>query len=175
MKKPILLISAILIATLSSCSEKVYFTKNMMNELNSTGISPNKLQFYTDKQIILKKTSKDIGSNVNGGSVSINRNVIRNVIVLGTDLGNAMGICKEYSKDSLGLFFEEGEVDKKRLNFYCDENGRYVLTPKKKSVNYDGDIYDISQGLGSRLLIKKSDYTKYKTVTRSTKGLKVGS
>lgn len=168
--KPFLVFS--LIAMLSSCtSQKVYFTEKIRYEFESVGVTPDKIQFYTDKQIVLQKVSNESEGIIKQGNVITNQTIVRDKVVFGDVIKNsALAVCKEYYKGILELSFEEGE--NKKVVFTPDNRGVYKISASK-SVKYDNQNYEIVNGNDARLKISKSNYTKYVENVRRTKGLKI--
>jgi hypothetical protein len=157
---------------LTSCTQNIYYTFNVRRDLESIGMTPNKLQFYTDSQIILQRKINEFDKKVDDGKVKINSKVTRDVVVIGDRIGNAMGICKKYESSSLDIYFEEGDEQEKKMLFVLNKNGYYQLPPTNYN-RYDGSLYEVVEGRGARLKIKKSVYTKYVTKRRKVKGLRI--
>lgn len=170
MKKSILLLQFAILCC--GCATKVTFTESMRNDLERSGITPDKLQFYTTNQIVLQKSSNSTEGDIKEGNIKINNLVVRDKVVFGGVINNyALGICKDYKPKKLGIYFEEGD-SLKRIYFMPDKKGVYVL-PAYSKIHYDNQYYEIAYGKLTKLQISKSQFTKYVTNVRKTKGLKI--
>lgn len=159
---------------ISSCTtSKVYFTEKVRSDFESVGITPDKIQFYTDKQIVLQKVRNESEGLIKEGNVKTNQTIVRDKVVFGSVLKNsALGICKQYYKGILEINFEEGE--NRKLTFAPDNKGIYKINSSTTDwVRYDNQSYKIVSGKSAALKISKSSYTKYVVNIRRTKGLKI--
>jgi len=176
----ILLIVPSLLILISGCSPKVYYTQNLKKQLKDNNIKAADLQFYNDRQLVLRRELSSGEVNVDAGTVKVENGRYINEIVIKK---LTPGICVAETPQSLSITFEPGE--NKKLNFGVDGKSQsHQAKPYQiqaddwikdfGKVNYDGQVYYITPG-GSetRLLISKTKLEKTQVDKRYVKGVKV--
>lgn len=172
--KYIVLLSAII---LTSCTTYVPFTESLKNQIEKDGIDLTKLQYYSDKNISLKRSSTKTNKDVEKGTVSLSSTVIRERIYFGKNeyLSGKMlaGVCKGYKPNLMFIYFENGDIDETRITFKLDKKGEYYFNEPLGNIRYSGSLYEIESGNGAKLMVSKKETQKYIDNRRKVKGLYV--
>jgi hypothetical protein len=169
----------------SACSTpKSYFTADIKNTLQQNSIPLEKLQFYIDKDVELRRElSSNDRTKVTSGKVILENGKYVNIISLkkGTP-----GICTSTNGDAVDIAFESG--NNKNIGFAlplgANSNSAYSLTAEKwmnnynsaevGKITYDGQVYFMRfAGARPKLMIKKSEINKYQVKSRTMKGRKL--
>lgn len=182
--KPGSLFILLIAVFLSSCSSsKSYFTSDTRNKIEQNSIPVDKLQYYIDKDVELKRELASGDATVKSGKVILENGKYVNLILL--KKGTA-GVCTGVYKNSLDISFESGESSS--LAFAASNgrnaNGAYSLdaekwikpygSPEVGRVTYDGDVYFMRfSGARPKLMIKKTSTDKYEVNKRVMSGRKV--
>lgn len=179
MKKYIIYSLVVFTITLSSCARKTYFNTEVRNRVTANNIPLNKLQYYVDRDVELKRVLSSSETKVSSGAVVTENGKQVHIIKLkkGTP-----GVCTQIASDRISVAFEEG--NNKNLVFAFPRGGTaknaYVLAPLSidknnfGTVNYNGtNYYVMPDGLRAKLKIKKSSDTKVKVKKSTMKGRKV--
>lgn len=172
------------IILISACSTpKSYFTTETRNQVEQKAIPVDKLQYYIDKDVELRRELSSGDATVKSGKVIIENGKYINIILL--KKGTA-GVCTNMGNNRLDIAFESG--DNKSLSFTTGRragaNAVYSLdadkwlTPYKSSevgqITYDGDIYFMRfAGNRPKLMIKKTGSDKYEVDKRVMSGRKL--
>ena len=172
------------IVFISACSTpKSYFTTETRNQVEQKAINVDRLQYYIDKDVELRRELSSGDATVKSGKVIIENGKYINIIQL--KKGTA-GVCTNIKSNALDIAFESG--DDKSLRFTAARragtNAVYSLDadkwlkPYKASevgqVTYDGDIYFIRfSGNRPKLMIKKTANDKYEVDKRVMSGRKL--
>ncbi|MBS1497381.1 MAG: hypothetical protein JSU03_02950 [Bacteroidetes bacterium] len=169
----------------SACSTpKSYFTADVKNAMQQNGIPFEKLQYYIDKDVELKRElSSSEGTRVSSGKVIMENGKYLNIITLkkGTP-----GVCTGNNGNSLNIAFESG-YDKNlgfALPLGANSNSAYTVTadkwlstynsPEIGKITYDGKVYFMRfAGAKPKLMIKKSAINKYEVDKRTMRGRKL--
>jgi len=180
MKKYSLLRAFVLMIMLYSCSApKTYFTSGIREKIEHSHQPLEKIQFYADRNIVLRRELKTGETKVTSGKVRIENGHYINTITLKK---NTPGVCTVVKNNVLGISFEEGE--NKFLNFgktkYAKPDDPYRILANEwindfGLVEYEGKQYHIqSAGTDASIMIKTSLLRKSKIEEREMKGRKVG-
>jgi hypothetical protein len=170
----------ILMVVFSSCAgSKSYFTSDVRIRLEKNHISTEKLQFFIDRSVELRREVASRDAKVTDGKIKLVNGKYVNIIKLkkGTP-----GVCTGFYSSSLNIAFESG--DGQYLPFglpaYGTSNIYQVMAQNwingTGKVMYEGNAYYIQPGgIEARLLIDKSIIDKFDVKTRTMKGRKVDS
>ena len=175
----------IFVAGLSACSTipKSYFTVDTRNKVEEKSIPVDKLQFYIDKDVELRRELSSRDAKVSSGKVKIENGKYINIILLKQ---GTLGVCTQARKNSLDIAFESG--DGKNINFGVPErsgsNSVYSLladqwvsnynNPEIGKITYDGQVYFMRfTGARPKLMIKKTAKDKYEVNKRVMSGRKI--
>ncbi|MGE0636202.1 MAG: hypothetical protein AB7G44_13700 [Bacteroidia bacterium] len=178
-----LFLLTIVALALSSCSQKVYFTKETKEKLEAKGVDLKKIQYYNSETVVLLREIKDEEIKVAEGKVRIEngKNVEEIIIKRNTpgvfteaNTSNAMMIQFEKGNNKI-LPFVPSKDYSGRKNIY--ELGSLDVVNSGGSrlavVNYDDKKYSIVYGNNAALLIDKSVLVKEERKTRVAEGVKV--
>lgn len=185
MRKMILVIAPVLFTILfSSCSDKMYsgtaatpagpnpadylpFTKSLKFRLDNDKADLRKLQFYTDRAIVLRHTGSAGNGVIMSGTISYDK--VQDVTEI-TIPAYTPGVCERVKGDSVYISFDAPQNAFVFAALYANEN--FMLQGTNwyngvADVTYDDKIYRAScDDCGSagevRLMIKKSQSGGYK-------------
>jgi hypothetical protein len=170
----------VFIVLLSSCAaHKSYFTSDVRARLERNHISPEKLQFYIDRNVELRREVASRDAHVTDGKIRLVNGKYVNIIKLkkGTP-----GVCTGFYTNSLNISFENGPgqylgfgvPDYGSNNIYAVMAQNWINGTGK--VMYEGNTYFIQPGgVEARLLIDKSIIDKFDVKSRTMHGRKVQS
>ena len=182
-KLNILAIIAIVFAMgATSCTSMSFFTTDIRKRVEADSVPLNKLQFYVDRDVELRREVSSADVKVSSGEIKLVNGKYIHIIMLkkGTP-----GVCSKIHQNSLEISFEMG--DGKTLTFgvtgvttpnevyrifasewIAEENG------KIGRIKYENETYYIQPGgEGARLMVKKSAIDNSKVETKTMKGVKV--
>ena len=178
MKKasPYLLVLPILLAACSS--SKTYFTAGIRSRVEANQQPLEKIQFYSDRDIILRRELETGETKVTAGKVKIENGHYINIITLPK---NTTGVCTVVKNNVVGISFEAG--DNHYLTFGKTKNAQandpYRILANEwvndyGVINYDGKKYHIQpEGTEAAILIKTKMLKKHRVEEREMKGRKV--
>lgn len=175
-----LLLGVVLMAGATACAPSqvpftnfTAFTEELRRDLENAGIPLNKVQFYNDKPITVKREGVNPNDiNVNSeGSISIqNGKTIQTINVRPFTPGVVLGT----GNGSLNVSWDDTQQDTKGMRFNLNGNQYYLATTEDSKLDYKGSHFDIQSGIGTRLFVNK-DLLKQVNVQRETqKGRRVG-
>ena len=118
MKKQLYLIILPAIIFTSCSSSKTYFTPDIRRRVEANSVSLTKIQYYADRNIVLKRELEKGETKVISGTVKFENGHNTNIIKLkkGTP-----GVCTYVGPNKVSISFEMG--DGKYLNFGKTRNG----------------------------------------------------
>ena len=174
----------IIITSMAACSTpKSYFSVDTREKVEATSIAVDKLQFYIDKDVELRRELSSADAKVSSGKVIIENGKYMNIILL---KAGTPGACTAVHDHSLDIAFENG--DDKNINFSVPGNARsnaiYSLSAEKwisnyntreiGKITYDGQVYFMRfDGSKPKLMIRKISKDKYEVNKRVMSGRKV--
>lgn len=183
-------LSIILVVALSSCSslQKSYFSVDTRNRVEERAIPVEKLQFYVDKDVELRRELTARDAKVTSGKVVFENGKYVNIILL---KAGTLGVCTQALNNSLDISFENG--DNKNIRFTVPERAAnsvvYSLFAdewKNRYSSYDPNIAQVGKivydsevyfmrftGDRPKLMIQKTAKDKYVVNSRVMKGRKV--
>ena len=188
--KSISILSLIVTLALSSCStlQRSYFTVDARKRVEEIAIPVEKLQFYIDKDVELKRELAARDARVSSGKVVFENGKYVNIVLL---KAGTLGVCTRALNNNLEISFENGE--NKNIRFSVPEQAaptaayslfadewmtRYnTYDPNIVQVGkivYDGELYHMRfSGERPKLMIEKSAQDKYQVNRRVMSGRKV--
>ncbi|HMK04983.1 MAG TPA: hypothetical protein VK489_12355 [Ferruginibacter sp.] len=183
-------LSVIFVLALSSCStlQRSYFTVDTRKRVEERAIPVEKLQFYVDKDVELKRELSARDAKVTSGKVVFENGKYVNLVLL---KAGTQGVCTQALNNTLEISFESG--DNKNIRFGVPEKAAsgaiYSLfadqwmssyntyNPSVAQVGkivYDGDVYYMRfNGERPKLMIQKTAQDKYQVNKRVMSGRKV--
>jgi len=180
----------ITVLALSSCStsQKSYFTVDTRKWVEEKTIPIEKLQFYIDKDVELRRELAARDAKVSSGKVVFENGKYVNIIIL---KAGTFGVCTRTLNNTLEISFENGEnknirfgvPDKSGTNavysLFADEWTRSYNTynpeiSQSGKIVYDGEVYYMRfSGERPKLMIEKSSKDNYQVNKRVMGGRKV--
>jgi len=164
-----------LLIFVSSCSNTIYFTKEIRYELYRSNLSITKVQFYNSRKIVLKRNLSYAETKLARGKIKLeNGQYIEEIIIPDNTPGVATGQGKNY----LNVAFENGR--NRELKFKLNTNNYFQLSPEGWNNNsgkvvYDTLIYVIENGSEKALLkVKKDIIYNFQLKKRIVKGKTIG-
>jgi hypothetical protein len=174
----VIVLSTIILASCSS--SKTYFTQAIREDVERSNVDMKKIQFYADRDIVLKRELDNGEVKVTSGKVQFENGHYVNVITLkkGTP-----GVCTFLRNDVVGISFEEGN-DKfltfgKTKRAQASDPYRILANDWVRDygvIQYEGKSFHIEPaGTEAAILIKSKWIQKTKVESREMKGRKVAS
>ncbi len=180
----------IFVLALSSCStsQKSYFSVDTRKRVEERSIPVEKLQFYIDKDVELRRELAARDAKVTSGKVVFENGKYVNIVLL---KAGTQGVCTMAFNNKLEISFENGENKNIRFgvpekagsaaiySLFADEwtNSYGTYNPTVTQVGkivYDGDLYYMHfNGERPKLMIEKTAKDKYQVNTRVMSGRKV--
>jgi hypothetical protein len=180
MKKVIAIVClAVGLISTQACKPKMNVTTDVRNRAVANNIALTKLQYYIDRDVVLKRVITTGETKVSSGTIKVENG--KQVQIIRLKKGTP-GICTLVQPDRLVISFEEGA--NKNLTFAAPRNlpptSSYVLVCSEVDKNnfgkitYDGKVYTVEpDGVRAKIKIKKTSDTKVKVKKDTMKGRKV--
>jgi hypothetical protein len=188
--KMIATLSAFVVLALSSCStlQKSYFTVDTRKRVEEKAIPVEKLQYYIDKDVELKRELAARDARVSSGKVVFENGKYVNIVLL---KAGTQGVCTMALNNTLEVSFENGEQKNLRFgvpekagstavySLFADQwmNSYNTYNPNVVQVGkifYDNEVYFMRfSGERPKLMIQKSAQDKYQVNKRVMSGRKV--
>ncbi|MBA4849508.1 hypothetical protein [Emticicia sp. BO119] len=158
----------------TSCVTTTYipFTEDIRQNLEQQGVDLKKIQFYSEKNIVLKRYAEKNTAELQQGSLSRNSTTIRERIAFSSGATKLAGVCKATEQGTIAIQFEEGELDKKKIMFYRQHSGIYIFDGENKLI-YDDVPYEVIEGYKTMLMLSSKDTKDFINSDRQVKGLYV--
>ncbi|OYX83929.1 MAG: hypothetical protein B7Y83_09910 [Flavobacteriales bacterium 32-34-25] len=174
------LLLLLIVVLFFSCAPKSYFTEGIRKKVEAGDNGVNKLQFYVDRDVELRREVSSGDVKITSGKVKFENGKFIHIIILKE---GTRGVCtKNYDKE-LGISFEIG--DNKVLSFGTSKSTdlatiyhiyaqKWIDTDGTGRISYDNQTYYIQpQGSSAQLMIKKSIVDKLDVKKRNMKGVKI--
>jgi len=167
---------------ITGCVPKSFFTTETRKTLERDSISLNKLQFYVDRDVELRREVSSGNAKVSSGKVVFENGKYVHIIMLKRF---TPGVCTKINANSIEVSFEVG--DGKTLTFgvsaVASPGETYRLfanewinqeVGKIGKIKYDNETYYIQAGgEGARLMINKSVLDHMRVEAKTMSGVKV--
>jgi hypothetical protein len=159
---------------LTSCSDKVLFTRQMQQVLYKNEINMGHVQFYNSKKIVLKRNLSSEETKVASGKIRFENGKFVEEIIIPK---HTPGIAVKSGKNYLNIAFERDKH--KNLKFLLNYDDNYQLSAKEwdknyGKVNYDTLTYYILPGGAKALLeVGKDNVNKFTKKKRKLKGVRI--
>jgi hypothetical protein len=165
---------------ITACSSsKTYFTSGIRARIENSHQDLEKIQFYADRDIVLRRDMQTGETKVTSGKVKMENGHYVNIITLKK---NTPGVCTVVKNNVVGISFEQG--DNKLLNFgktkFAKPDDPYRVLANEwindyGVVSYEGKQYHIQpSGTEASIMIKTKLLKKSKIEEREMAGRKVG-
>lgn len=179
MKTKHFILFAAIAASFSACTPKIVFNEALRNNLDLKQIKPEKLQFYIDRNVDMRREIASNSTKISGGKIEYYKG--KNVQILNIK-ELTPGICLRSTDSTLDIAFESNnelyltfrkikspDVDVKiyMLDGFKNEEGNIF-------VNYGGLSYQIEEkAYEAKILIKRKIANKENVNVKKIKGRKV--
>ncbi len=176
MRKNILLIAFVISSfAISSCSNYIYFSEEIRDNLIINNLDIEKVQYYnSDKIVLMRHLSKDETELAKGTIRFENGQYFEEVIIPKKTKGIAIGNANEI----LNIAFETGE--NRDLLFSLNDDDKYQISADSWKNDYGCVYYDtasyfiVPSSSNTLLLVSKEDISNYEKKRRILKGRTVG-
>lgn len=166
----------LVVAMLSACSSsKTYFTPAIRNFIENGNQNLKKVQFYIDRDIVLRRELATGETKVTAGKVTIENGKTVNIVTIKK---NTPGVCVLEKNNIVGISFEA--VDANFITFgktkFAQPNDPYRVLANnwmgdEGIINYEGKQYKIQQeGSEAGILIKSKFIKKYTVQDKTLEG-----
>jgi hypothetical protein len=179
MKVKNIIIIAALFITVSACTPKVIFNEALRNNLDLKNIKPEKLQFYLDRKIELRRENASNSTKVNSGKIELYKG--KNIQIISMD-ALTPGVCLRSTDSTLDIAFETNNdlfLQFKKLKTEDSDIKIYMLNTSKNEdgntyVNYGGTSYLINEmEAEAKVLIKRKIASRENINVKNIKGRRV--
>ncbi|MFZ4796802.1 MAG: hypothetical protein ACOYMA_04865 [Bacteroidia bacterium] len=176
-KQIILLLS--IIAFFVSCTPKIVFNESLRNNLDLKSINPEKLQFYIDRTVELKREISSNSTKINAGKVEYYKG--KNIQIISIK-NLTPGVCLRSTDSTIDVAFENGSdayLQFKKIKTVDSDFKIYMLKTTKNEegkyfLDYNGISYQIEENAAeAKILIKRKVANKEDINTKNLKGRKV--
>lgn len=171
------LLSVLLMTGITSCKQKISYTKDLQTRYKFTDAELGKLQFYLEGDVVLYAASKDGNTTLHEGDILVNEAQSVDKIIFRT--GTRGVFEKLVGTDKIAIRFEEGE-DRFLVFGATSPKARYTLQAQEWQDNGRGVIkYGDKQYLTSKnsaasyLIVKVKKSNQYDSSQRVVKGKKL--
>lgn len=157
-----------------ACNKKVIYNDNLRTSLESKTITPDKLQFYINKDVEMRREISSNNTKLNDGKIQYTRG--REVELLNLK-ELTPGVCIGFNDTTLQIAFDPknyltfvckpGTDNEYRLHTTANKNGQHELV-------YGNQTYIVPESAAQiQLLVKRKDANKLKVKTKKIKGRKI--
>ena len=149
------------------------FTEELRRDLEGAGIPVEKVQFYNDKQLIIKREGinpNDINVTQEGKISIQNGKSVQTITVRAFTPGVALGSAN----GSINVSWDDTQQDEKGIRFNITGNQYYLHTTEDSKVDYKDYKYDVQSGMGARLYVNKDLLNQVNSQKETLKGRRVG-
>lgn len=172
---------ALFLCTVSACttmnsvplSNYTVFTEDLRRDLEAASIPLDKVQFFNDKAINIRREvsdPNDIKVNPEGQITMSNGKSIQTINVLpftpGVSLGSDSGV--------INVSWDDTQQDTKGMKFNLSGQNYFLDVLPNNKFDYKERTFDLQSGNGTRLFVKKDLLKQVKNSRETLKGRKVG-
>ena len=172
MNRNIVYITLLIITfTVSSCSNLIYFTQDIRDDLNVNNLDVEKVQFYNSEKITLKRNlSKEETQLAKGTILLENGQYYEEIIIPKKTKGVAVIEGSKYLK----IAFESGE--NRNIRFDMNDETLYQISADSWDDNFGCIVYDtttyfiVPKSSNTLLMVNKEYISNYEKKRRVVKG-----
>lgn len=174
--KTIALAATAFVLITSACNKKVIYNTNLRASLDSKTITPEKLQFYIDRDLEMRREVASNNTKITDGKIQQTKGKQIELLNL-KEL--TPGICVSFNDSSLRVAFDQQNyltfvaqsIDPNYTNYMLqtsiNKNGQH-------EVDYGNQTYIIPEtATHAVLLVKRKDANKIKVKSKTIKGRKI--
>ena len=173
MNRFLLLLGCIL--AFSSCAPKLMFSEEERLKLVENGMDIRTVQFFNDKEIVLRRKMNSTDLSVRGGVIkTLDGSQVEEIRIM----RYTPALVDSFSNGRLYVRFERG--DDRQLIFYRNTFSMYQIDAEKwlkgkGKVEYAGKVFFIENvGNDALLVVKKTKEYRNATSSKRVEGMKVG-
>ena len=164
------IITSLVTTLLTGCVSLTPLTQEIKTNIERDGVALSKIQFYTEKRIVLNINQIQSNRSINSGSVKQKSRVTKNYVEFRPKL---TGVYQKENQNLLYICFDKSKPSLS-LPFYIDHKNEFILGSKPNAiVIYDTKQQNIEKGVDCRLMIDAKIRSKYKTKTTKAKGFRI--
>lgn len=165
-----------LLSTLVACTPKIIFNEALRKYLEVKNVKPEKLQFYIDRDMELRREISSDDTKISSGKVELHKGKTIQII----DIKKfSPGVCVRSTDSTIDVAFENGSdayfqfVAKDWRDF---ENRIYVLKTDRdaegiNNIKYGNQLYKLDENASeARILIKRKIANKENVNVKTIKG-----
>ncbi len=170
----IIFISTLLVISLNSCSNLIYFTQDIKEDLQVNNLDIEKVQFYNSKKITLKRSLSKEETQLAKGTILLENGQYYEEIIIPK---RTKGVAVRKGTKFLKVAFENG--DNRSLRFDMNEEQMYQISADSWDNNFGCIIYDtttyfiVPKSSNTLLMLNKEYISNYEKKRRVLKGRSV--
>lgn len=177
-----LIAGVVLFSSVSACttmnsvplSNYTVFTEDLRRDLEAANIPLEKVQFFNDKAINIKREisdPNDIKVNPEGQITMSNGKSIQTINVLPF----TPGVALQTSSGAINVSWDDTQQDTKGMKFNLSGMNYFIDVLPDNKFHYKERTFDMQSGSGARLFVKKDLLKQVKNSRETLKGRKVGN
>jgi len=176
MIKNLVLVSFIIVSLfISSCSNLIYFTNGIRENLDENQLEIEKVQYYNSEKIVLRRSLSKEETQIAKGIIKLeDGNYFEEIIIPKQTKGIAVSTGSEYLK----IAFERG--DNRNLRFVLNDDNMFQISAdcwknNYGCVSYDTSTYYVIPSSSNTLLMVSKEYiSNIEKKRRVLEGVNVG-
>lgn len=174
MKNLVVLVLITLSLVISSCSNLIYFTEDVRDNLDYNKLNVEKVQFYNSDKIVLKRNLSKEETQIAKGTIRFENGEYYEEVIIPK---KTKGVAIRKGTEFLRVAFETG--DNRSLRFDLNEDSKYQISADNWNDNYGCIVYDtttyfiIPSSSSTVLMVNKEFVSNYEKQRRVLKGRSV--
>ena len=153
-----------------NCSRLTPFTYEIKTNIELEGVKLSKIQFYTEKQIVLNLNESKSDRRVSDGTITQKSKITKNYITFKAKL---MGVYQKQSSNTIYVCFDKYKPALS-LPFVLNQGGFYTIGNNQDLfVEHDSKMHYIKEGKGSTIMVSAKIRNRFKTKTSKAKGFRI--
>ncbi len=173
MKNIVLMV--IISVLISSCSNLIFFTEDIRENLNENQLEVEKVQFYNSEKIVLRRSLSKEETQIAKGTIRLEDGHYFEEIIIPK---KTKGVVVKKGSEYLRVAFETGE--NRNLRFVINQDKYYQISADNWEnnygcISYDTTLYYVIPSSSSTLLLVNKEYIQnFEENRRVLKGISVG-
>lgn len=174
MKNLVLILLVVISLVISSCSNLIFFTQDLRENLVENSLDVEEVQFYNSEKIVLKRNLSKEETKIAKGTIRFENGEYFEEIIIPK---KTKGVAVKSGGQFLKIAFETGE--NRDLRFDLNENNKYQISADSWKEDYGSVIYDttsyfiVPSSSSTILMVNKEFVSNYETKRRVLKGRSV--
>lgn len=175
-----LLLGLLFVTVISSCTTNTVpftnytvFTEDLRKDLEAANISLDKVQFFNDKGITIRREANDPNDiQVNEeGKISIsNGKKVQTINVMPF----RPGVSLQSDHGTIYVSWDDTQQDTQGMKFNLNGQHYYLDVLPENKFNYKDRTFDLTAGVGARLFVSKDLLKQVSNQRETQKGRRVG-